>query len=149
MKRVLRISKEKGSVDNRAQLHEALDTWLDYASNGDYILRMDREVRTRSAKQNNLAWYWFGIMAHNWTEMCGYTVTSQDVHDAFCIELLPKETPIGVKVPGSTKRITEEQMSAFLESVRSIAHKCFGIYLPNDEDRKAVAYLSEYHLTTK
>ena len=56
MKRVLRISKEKGSVDNRAQLHEALDAWLDYASNGDYILRMDREQRNRSQKQNGLMW---------------------------------------------------------------------------------------------
>ena len=145
MKRVLRISKEKGSVDNRAQLHEALDAWLDCASNGDFILRMDREQRNRSSKQNGLMWFWFGLIAYDWSERCGYAVTSQDVHDAFCIKLHPKKTPLGVVVAGNTKALTEEQMTAFLDYVKTTAES-FGMTLPTGDDRAFEKYMNEFSI---
>ena len=124
---------------DKATVTGCVQTRLETVANGDYILEMRREIRNRSLSQNALMWYWFGIIAQNWSEAAGYIITAQDVHDAYCILYLPKETPKG-RVAGNTKTLTKEQFSEFLEKVKADVQTEYGIYLPDEEDRIAEAY---------
>lgn len=141
MKRILRIKKEHGIVADRHVIGECVNTWLDTAANGDYLLELHKDVRERSTQQNALMWMWFGIIAQNWSEACGYAITSQDAHDAYCLKFLPKDTPSG-KVPGSTRTLNKDQMREFMDKVQADAAAEYGIRLPNEQDRLYDAYFN-------
>lgn len=130
--RKLTIKKERGAVDFSAA-QRTLANWLQTCANGTYTLTMKREQQLRTNPQNNLMWLWFTTIAREWSDASSRTFTAQDVHDAYTLLFLPKDTPKG-KVSGSTKELNTEQMTAFLDQVQADAATEYGITLPTLDD---------------
>lgn len=133
MDRTYAIKKHNGEY-NGHDVVLAVTMWLQSISNGDYILTLKRVSQPRTTPQNRLMWLWFKIIAYAWSEAYGRTFTPTDVHDAYCLLFLPKETPKG-RVAGSTSSLTTEQMTEFLNKVQADAQTEYGIELPNPEDK--------------
>ena len=142
--REINIRKVSGEVTNRLEALNALDGWLRTCSNGTYKLSLKRLQQKRSISQNSLMWLWFAAIAEAWSEATGRTFTSQDVHDAYCMEFLPKNTPKG-RVAGSTSSLTTEQMTVFLNQVQADAQTEYGITLPNPEDQYFESWAEQYN----
>ena len=141
--KVLEIVKSKGAVDyNKATI--AVNQWLQYSPNGTYILTLKRKQQRRSIPQNKLMWMWFAAIAEAWTEATDRTFTAQDVHDAYCMALIPKDTPKG-RVAGSTSGLNTEQMTEFLNKVQADAQTEYGITLPNPEEQYFEAWAEQYN----
>lgn len=133
--KVIRYHKESiRDVAERERVLRDIGMELDTLSRGSYTLILKRETKSRSSRQNRLMWLWFTIIAKEWTEATQTRYTREDIHNAFCVALIPKETPYG-RVAGSTSGLTMEQMTEFLENVKSITANEWGIELPNPEDR--------------
>ena len=140
--REIEIVKMNGLVDYPRTMG-VVNQWLNTCTNGTYTLTLKRKQQKRSVSQNALMWLWFAAIAEAWTEACGYGITSQDVHDAYCMLLIPKDTPKG-KVAGSTRMLTTEQMTDFLNRVQADAASEYGITLPNPEDQYFEAWAEQY-----
>lgn len=140
--RALTVTKEHGTVNSHATL-STISLWLQTCANGEYTITMKRVQKKRSDPQNRLMWMWFGIIARGWSEATGRAFTSEDVHDAYCLLFIPKETPKG-RVAGSTSSLSLEQMKEFLDKVQADAASEYGIQLPNPEDQFFEALAEEY-----
>ena len=140
--RAITVTKERGSINIRAAL-DAITVWFQTCANGDYIITMKKVQKKRSDPQNRLMWVWFGIIAQAWSDAAGRVFTPEDVHDAYCLLFLPKETPKG-RVAGSTSGLTQDQMSEFLDRVQADAETEYGIQLPSPEDKFFEAIAEEY-----
>ena len=134
MKRVLQLIKQGGVVVEESTIFSTLKNWLTFLGNGTYVLRLERKREQRSIPQNKLMWLWFTAIAEEWSAASGRTFTSQDVHDAYCMLFLPRETPKGLRYGGSTSSLTTEGMTDFLNKVQADAQTEYGIILPNPDD---------------
>ena len=141
--RVLKITKQRGALDYD-QVNNTVNMWLQTCGNGQYLLTMKRVSQPRTDPQNRLMWLWFTAIAQAWSEACGYGITPQDVHDAYCMLFLPKDTPKG-RIAGSTKALDTEQMTDFLNKVQADAAAEYGITLPNPEDRYFEVWAEQYN----
>lgn len=128
---------------SRADINARLNQWFDALPNGLYLLTIKRVNPHRSISQNNLMWAWFTCIAEAWTEATDRPFTAQDVHDSYCLLLLPKRTPKG-NVGGSTSRLTTEEMTNFLNRVQADAAAEYGITLPSPDDQYFEAWYSQY-----
>ena len=126
-------TKQKGQQPKVSDICTQVALWLNDATNGTYTLTFDKAKKPRTNDQNRLMWLWFNCIAKSWSDATDRAFTSQDVHDAYCLMLLPIETPKG-KVAGSTKGLTTEQMSDFLNKIQADAASEYGITLPSPED---------------
>lgn len=140
--RVLEITKNKGAIDYHS-VEVAVNGWLQSCPNGTYVLTLKRKQQRRSISQNALMWLWFSAIAEAWTEATDTAFTTQDVHDAYCLQYLPKNTPKG-RVAGSTSSLTTEQMTEFLNRVQADATAEYGITLPNPEEQYFEAWCEQY-----
>lgn len=127
------ITKQKGQQPKVSDICTQVALWLNDATNGTYTLTFDKAKKPRTNDQNRLMWLWFGCIAKSWSEACGMAFTSQQVHDAYCLKFLPTHTPAGI-IAGSTRGLTTEQMSEFLNNIQADAASDYGITLPNPED---------------
>ena len=141
--RAIIITKNKGAVDYNSAI-VTVNQWLQLCPNGTYVLTLKRKQQRRSISQNSLMWLWFAAIAEAWTDAVGVTFTSQDVHDAYCLMYIPKETPKG-RVAGSTSSLTTEQMTEFLNKVQADAQTEYGISLPNPEEQYFEAWAEQYN----
>lgn len=142
MKRVLQFIKQNG-VGNGEQILQYMQLWFADAANGTYNITFERAKQRRSINQNQLMWLWFSCIAQSWSEATGQTYTKDDVHDAYCLLLLPIDTPKG-KIAGRTSGMTTEQMKHFLDQVQADAATEYGIRLPNPEDQLFEIWADEY-----
>lgn len=133
-KRVFRFGKERGVIANVRELHNTLDMWVSTLSNGQYVMTIERVQRPRSNPQNALMWVWFTIIAQAWSEAMGRQFTRENVHDAYCQLFLPVTMPNGQNLPGSTSKLSTEEMTDFLNKVQADAESEYGIQLPNPDD---------------
>ena len=141
--RTVVITKQRGAVDYPAA-QNTLALWLQSCANGKYILSLKKVAEKRSNPQNKLMWLWFAAIADAWSESTGRKFTAQDVHDAYCLLFLPKDTPKG-RVAGSTSDLTTEQMADFLNRVQADAQTEYGIMLPNPEEQYFEAWAEQYN----
>lgn len=141
--RTVVITKQRGAVDYHAA-QNTLALWLQSCANGKYILSLKKVAEKRSNPQNKLMWLWFAAIADAWSESTGRKFTAQDVHDAYCLLFLPKDTPKG-RVAGSTSDLTTEQMADFLNRVQADAQTEYGIMLPNPEEQYFEAWAEQYN----
>lgn len=130
----IEVIKQGGEVLNESTIFSTLKTWLACISNGTYVLRLERKKKQRSIPQNKLMWLWFTAIAEEWSNACGRGFTKEDVHDAYCMQFLPRETPNGLRYGGSTSSLTTEEMTDFLNKVQADAATEYGITLPNPDD---------------
>lgn len=121
---------------------EKLQMWAATTSNGRYTLTLEKVAEPRSIDQNKLMWVWFGVIAQEWSERTGYPITPQIVHDSYCQLFIPIDTPKGV-VGGSTKSLTKEQFSEFMNKIQADAASEYGITLLSGEDQYFSAWLQE------
>lgn len=138
------IDKQKGTVPNYQSVISTLDSWLCSCGNGQYILSLKRKQTKRSISQNSLMWLWFAAIAQAWEDATGWAWNAQDVHDAYCLMFLPKNTPKG-RIAGSTSALTTEQMTEFLNKVQADAQTEYGIQLPNPEDQYFETWAEQYN----
>lgn len=141
--KTLLVNKVKGQTLNVSEIQSQVELWLRDALNGNYLLTFERAKKPRTSEQNRLMWLWFGCIAKSWSEATGHVFTSQDVHDAYCRVFLPISTPKGV-IAGSTKGLTTEQMTEFLNQVQADAATEYGITLPNPEDMYFEIWAKQY-----
>lgn len=132
--KAMQFIKSKGAVENEIGVVRQVRMWLGDITNGEYMLTLERAKKPRSNDQNKLMWVWFNCIAQSWSEATGGGFTAQDVHDAFCITLLPKTLPNGTRIPGSTKLLTTDQMTEFLNKVQAEAATEYGITLLSAND---------------
>ena len=142
IKKSLFIVKQHGACDYQQALN-TLTLWLQSCGNGQYQLSLTRVQQRRSISQNALMWLWFSAISEAWTDASDTTFTIQDVHDAYCLQYLPKNTPKG-RVAGSTSNLTTEQMTEFLHKVQADAATEYGITLPNPEEQYFEAWAEQY-----
>lgn len=131
--KTLLINKSEGRILNANEVFQQLQLWLSDATNGEYLLSFERAKKPRTNDQNKLMWVWFGCIAKSWSEATGRVFTPQIVHDAYCDKFLPISTPSGL-IPGSTKGLTTEQMTDFLNKVQADAATEYGITLLSIND---------------
>lgn len=137
------FSKRSGQVSNISDIHTTIDCWLNDAINGEYSLIFEKAQKPRSNDQNRLMWLWFACIAKGWSMATGRVFSSQDVHDAYCTMFLPINTPKG-RIAGSTKGLTTEQMTEFLNRVQEDAAVEYGITLPNPDDLLFESWAKQY-----
>jgi len=145
-KRVLRLSKERGTVVCGCNVQDWLKSQLATIPNGEWVLSLTKVQRPRSNAQNSLMWVWFGIIAQAWSEAVGRVFTAQNVHDAYCQMFLPVTMPNGISLAGSTKTLTTEQMTEFLNRVQADAQTEYGIHLPSPEEAYYAQWAASYGL---
>ena len=145
MSKSLTITKSKAYPPKVSDICTQVALWLNDATNGTYTLTFEKAKKPRTNDQNRLMWLWFGCIAKSWSEACGMAITSQDVHDAYCLMLLPIETPKG-RIAGSTRGLTTEQMSEFLNNVQADAASEYGIILPNPQDVYFEVWARQYEI---
>ena len=133
-KRSFKFVKEGGNIPQQQDMQSTLRMWLDSLGNGMYVLTVERVQKPRSNPQNALMWVWFGVIAQAWSEATGRAITPQNVHDAYCMMFLPVTMPNGTNLPGSTKRLSTEEFTDFLNKVQADAASEYGIHLPSPEE---------------
>lgn len=141
--KALVINKNKNQTPDVGSICTQVALWLQDAANGTYTLTFERAKKPRSNEQNRLMWLWFTCIAESWSEAAGRAFSRQQVHDAYCLMLLPTQTPKG-KVAGSTRGLTTEQMTDFLNKVQADAASEYGITLPNPEDKYFEVWAKQY-----
>lgn len=139
-----RVYKVKGAVVNEISVISTIKMWLNDATNGDYMLTFDKTKKHRSNEQNRLMWVYFTCIAKGWSEMTGRVFTAQEVHDAYCLEFLPKTTPNGNRIPGKTSELTKEEMTEFLNRVQVDALESYGITLLSLTDQLYEEWSRQY-----
>lgn len=138
------ITKTDGKFDT-AQAVQWLNSQLSMKTNGVYELILQKQTRRRSLNQNRLMWLWFTVIAEAWSEACGYAISRQNVHDTYCLLYLPVTTPKGT-VGGTTKGLTTEQFTDFLNKVQADAATEYGIELPQPDDLRLAEIAEMYGL---
>lgn len=111
--------------------------------NGEYKVRIAKEVKPRTVSQNALMWMWYKCME----EVTGQP--KEDFHDYYKAKYLSREVAIGsrwVNVVGSTTDLNTLQMTHFLEKVKADAAIEFGIILPLPADRNYQEFVNEYRV---
>lgn len=137
------FTKESGNESNKDQVLNQVALWLQICTRGKYTISMKRVQETRSNQQNKLMWVWFNTIARAWSEATGRVFTKDDVYNAYCLQFLPIDTPMG-RTAGSTSSLTQEKMSEFLDRVKVDALESYGIELPNAEDNFFAALAEEF-----
>lgn len=88
--------------------------------------------KKRSNPQNNLYWKWLSLIAKD----TGHT--SEQLHEVFKLELLPREfiTVAGIEreTRKSTTKLTTAEFTEYLEQIAAFAARELGMYLPYPED---------------
>lgn len=143
MKRVFKFKKEKGSSVSYTGLASVLEMWCKTASDGEYVITMERCRSARSVRQNNLMWMWFEAIAKEWSDATGRGYTKEQVKEMYCALFLPIDTPAGI-VGGSTSGLSTEQMTEFLNNVQAHAATEYGIQLPSPDDCNLELWISQY-----
>lgn len=142
--RKIRFTKKNGELfRGYNEIMFDLRTMLGLIGNGDYYICIEKAKESRTLNQNDIMWLWFKHIAKEWSDATGKTFTQQDVHDAYCIKFLPKATPKGV-VGGSTRTLTKDEMTEFLDKIQADAASDYGIKLPSKSDSTFAAFLEFY-----
>lgn len=108
---------------------QTVSDWLDEITNGLWLLSIEKQHPSPSKAQNRLLWAWCLTIAESLQED-HVTITAQQVHDAYCNRFLAVKTPVGIH-PGSTRTLTEDEMSVFLTNIQKDAAIRLGIILTN------------------
>jgi hypothetical protein len=117
--------------DGRAETSQDIGLAIGLLRNGTYTLTIKRQ-RESSAAQIRLLWMWVNAIARETGDK------ADDIYKWLCHELLPHEVTVmgrRVTVDGNPKDLRKEQMTAFLDLVRSWVRATTGIRLPLPEDR--------------
>lgn len=117
--------------DGRAETSQDIGLAIGLLHNGTYTLTIKRQ-RESSAAQIRLLWMWVNAIARETGDK------ADDIYKWLCHELLPHEVTVmgrRVTVDGNPKDLRKEQMTAFLDLVRSWVRATTGIRLPLPEDR--------------
>lgn len=137
------IIKRNGSISNLSEVLQQVRLWFNDATNGEYLLTFERAQKPRSNEQNRLMWVWFTCIAQGWSEATGRVFTAQNAHDAYCLLFLPIDTPHGT-IAGSTRGLTAEQMTEFLNKVQADAASEYGITLLSINDPMYALWARQY-----
>lgn len=142
--KTLQIVKTNGEVVDSINALRRIREWFESAVNGNYVLSFEKAQKPRSYDQNRLMWVWFECIAQGWSEAVGRRITKENVHDAYCLKFLPITMPDGTNIPGSTRRLTAEQMTEFLDNVQADAATEYGIKLLSMTDIRYEVWARQY-----
>ena len=128
--------------EGRLTFSEELPYIFSLLTNGTYTVTVKRTTEKRTVSQNALMWMWFTYIER----MTG--TPKQDVHDYYTKRFLRRTVYYNGKaesVVGETKRLTTEQMTAFLNNVQADAETELGIKLPTPQDMYFEAFEAQYN----
>lgn len=128
--------------EGRLTFSEELPYIFSLLTNGTYTVTVKRTTEKRTVSQNALMWMWFTCIER----MTG--TSKQDVHDYYAKRFLRRTVYYNGKaesVVGETKRLTTEQMTAFLNNVQADAETELGIKLPTPQDMYFEAFEAQYN----
>lgn len=122
---------------------EAVKEYIDKLPEGKtYNAEIVRKTTKRSLDQNNLYWLWLSYLAKE----LGYT--QEELHSVFALKFLGashrviyEETIVNIP---STKKLTTEQFSAYLEQIYLYAVTELDIQLPQPQDRYFEQFYEQY-----
>jgi hypothetical protein len=101
-----------------------------------WVIAIGPHRQRRSLSQNALMWTWINKVAHEVHEATGQD--SDAIHEFFKGQFLPRRViKIGGVVenaPGSTKKLTKAEMSAYMDKIYAWATSEMGLLLPVPED---------------
>lgn len=112
----------------------------DLLRNGTYDVAITQR-REGTKAQARLLWMWVNAIARQTGDK------PDDVYKWLCHELLPREVTVmgeRVTVDGNPRDLTRQQMTAFLDLVRSWVRTMTGIRLPQPEDRVFEQFAQTY-----
>ena len=135
MKRQIIINKSKhdGVYQLMPTIVKNIEVWLSSITDGEYVLSVERLKRGRSLRQNSLMWLWFEAIAQEWSDATGKVYLKEQVKEYYCRLFLPKYTPSGDVIGGSTSGLSTDEMTVFLDNVQAHAASEFGIELPTPD----------------
>lgn len=125
--KTITITKQGG----RAEWSTPPQLVADLLRNGTYDVAITQR-REGTKAQARLLWMWVNAIARQTGDK------PDDVYKWLCHELLPREVTVmgeRVTVDGNPRDLTRQQMTAFLDLVRSWVRTTTGIRLPQPEDR--------------
>lgn len=117
----------KPKIINSKEYLEFFDSLQD---GEEYELTVTKVKDIRSAKMNNLYWWWLSIISEN----SGYT--RKELHNYFKEELLCEEKLVNNKIIlecKSTSELTNQQYVKYLNEVNRIATQHFNCFLPDQD----------------
>lgn len=141
--RVQKIEVRDHQIVGLHEMGNVIMMWAATTPNGSYTLTLDKVQEPRSIDQNKLMWVWFGVIAQGWSEATGKVFSAQMVHDAYCRMFLPMDMPNGETIGGSTRGLTKEQMTDFLQKVQADAAAEYGITLLSGDDKYFQEWITE------
>ena len=129
------FSKEKGVQLDLQPIFDKLGRNISLLANGEYEIEVKKAVKKRSVNQNRLMWMWYTLLEDELGQ------SKKEIHE-YCLSQFSsfgKILQIGdtnfnyVEVRRSSDMNTEE-MTRFLEKIKTWADMEFGIHLPLPED---------------
>lgn len=140
--KTLQINKSKEGYDKGAVLRW-LSISLDAVRNGVYDLTLVKHVEQRSTPQNRLLHFWFRCISAETGE------TLDRVKMYYKEMFLPRRISTfqgrDYEVIPSTKDLTEDEMTEFLNAIQADAASELGIRLPNRDDQYFEEFVSMYN----
>lgn len=136
-----RLNKQAGY--DKAAVCQWFSNALDLTKNGVYDISIKRHREQRSMPQNNLMWLWFGCISEETGQ------DKQTIHDYYCNTYLTPELCICngkefYRVP-STKSLTTDAFTLFLNQIKADAATELGIILPEPQDLAFAEFLEQYN----
>lgn len=122
---------------------EAVKEYIDNLPEGKlHNVEIMRSPSKRSIDQNRLYWLWLNHLAKE----LGYT--PEELHSVFALKFLGathrviyEETIVNIP---STKKLTQEQFSSYLELIYRFSVVELGIQLPQPQDRYFEQFYEQY-----
>ena len=119
-------------MDGRLTFDTELSYLFSILANGIYTITIKRKPTKRSIPQNDLMWMWLTCIERE-------TGTPKDeVYMYYCKRFLQKTVTIGdrqERIYMTSSKLTNEQMTDFLNKIQADASQELGITLPLPQDR--------------
>lgn len=132
----IRLEKKDGI----ARMSEDFGLVVDLLRNGRYTVTIKQD-RQASKAQSALLWMWLNAASRETGD------APSDLYKYYCRKLLSKRITVmghDVEVSETTKDLTREQMTSFLNRLRDDMYYVEGIRLPMPEDRAFEQFREKY-----
>lgn len=96
---------------------------------------IERETNRRSLSQNRLMWFWVASVVKHVMAHTGHD--SEEIHEFFKQKFLqPRMVEVGndVRAYYSTRNLTTQEMSLYMDSIYAFCTTELGLFLPVPED---------------
>lgn len=129
-------------ADGRMTFDQELAYVFSTLANGTYHITINRASEKRSIPQNDLMWMWLACIERE------TGTPKDDIYMYYCKKFLMKTIQVGNKLEriyNTSSKLNTEQMTDFLNKIRSDAAQELGITLPQPQDRFFEQFYAQFN----